>query len=280
MRADSENIVDSDARGRKSVRIYSNDAYDESISILDLQHMPEGCATWPAFWTLSQKGPWPHGGEVDILEGESGCLTLRPDAHCVAAGVNLDQRNVVSLHTTPSCTMSGTHHRRRSMNGNVTSLSCDTNVNFNQGCGVSMSKPASYGADFNTAGGGYFALVRTKHGDEGPKIRVWFWTRFDPALPPEIKTPPEPDARTGQRSIYPTRRWGLPEADFPLQRQCDYSRHFDPHMFIFDLTFCVSGAVPCRTLVLRLRAAVLMQGDWAGTVYPGSGCPGTCTDCE
>ncbi|KAI0744177.1 concanavalin A-like lectin/glucanase domain-containing protein [Daedaleopsis nitida] len=202
--------------------------------------MPEGCATWPAFWTLSQKGPWPRGGEVDVLEG-----------------ANLDQSNLVSIHTTPSCMMSGSYHRRRSMNGNVTSLNCDTRVNFNQGCGVSMSKPASYGTDFNIAGGGYFAIVRTKHGDDGPKIRVWFWTRFDPALPPEIKTPPEPDAKTGKRSIYPTRKWGLPEADFPLQRQCDYDRHFDPHMFVFDLTFC---------------------GDWAGTVYPDSGCPGICTD--
>lgn len=23
---------------------------------------------WPAFWTLGTKGPWPHGGEIDIME--------------------------------------------------------------------------------------------------------------------------------------------------------------------------------------------------------------------
>ena len=71
MRADFQNMVDPSSRGRDSVRIHSNKAYDESLIILDLQHMPEGCATWPAFWTLSQKGPWPQGGELDIIEGAS-----------------------------------------------------------------------------------------------------------------------------------------------------------------------------------------------------------------
>ena len=69
MRADAKNKVDPNARGRDSVRILSNAAYDEALVVLDLQHMPEGCATWPAFWSLSKKGPWPHGGEVDIIEG-------------------------------------------------------------------------------------------------------------------------------------------------------------------------------------------------------------------
>ncbi len=69
MRADYENAVPPYARGRDSVRISSYDAYDESVIVLDVQHMPEGCSTWPAFWTLSQKGPWPQGGEIDIVEG-------------------------------------------------------------------------------------------------------------------------------------------------------------------------------------------------------------------
>ena len=71
MRADYQNPVYPGSRGRNSIRIHSNKAYDESLIILDLQHMPEGCATWPAFWSLSQKGPWPHGGEIDMIEGAS-----------------------------------------------------------------------------------------------------------------------------------------------------------------------------------------------------------------
>ena len=70
MRADYQNVVPASARGRNSVRIQSVDAYSEAVVILDLQHMPEGCATWPAFWSVSQAGPWPQGGEIDIIEGQ------------------------------------------------------------------------------------------------------------------------------------------------------------------------------------------------------------------
>ena len=71
MRADSTKVVGDAARGRDSVRVHSTGAYDEAVVVLDLAHMPEGCATWPAFWTLSQRGPWPTGGEIDIIEGSS-----------------------------------------------------------------------------------------------------------------------------------------------------------------------------------------------------------------
>ena len=65
---DSVNKVNPTARGRDSNRIISKQAFGDSVIILDIQHMPYGCATWPAFWTLSQKGPWPAGGEIDIIE--------------------------------------------------------------------------------------------------------------------------------------------------------------------------------------------------------------------
>jgi hypothetical protein len=74
MRAESHNIVPATARGRDSIRISSNAAYDDAVFVLDLAHMPQGCATWPAWWTVSSSGPWPQGGEIDIIEGES----LRP----------------------------------------------------------------------------------------------------------------------------------------------------------------------------------------------------------
>jgi hypothetical protein len=76
MRADDSSIVDPSARGRDSVRIYSQNAYDEAVIVLDLAHMPFGCAAWPAFWTLTEIGPWPKGGEVDIIEGTGFYLFL------------------------------------------------------------------------------------------------------------------------------------------------------------------------------------------------------------
>jgi hypothetical protein len=109
MRADDWSIVDPSARGRDSVRISSKNAYNEAIFVLDLAHMPAGCATWPAFWTLSQQGPWPNGGEIDIIEGMLlvSLVSLLDDsrAYTPRAGVNLQQANQATLHTTPGCQM-------------------------------------------------------------------------------------------------------------------------------------------------------------------------------
>jgi hypothetical protein len=109
MRADDWSRVDPNARGRDSVRISSQTAYGDSVIVLDLAHMPEGCATWPAFWTLSQQGPWPNGGEIDIIEGvllvsrlSSELLTPVTLSH---VGVNKQQSNQATLHTTPGCQM-------------------------------------------------------------------------------------------------------------------------------------------------------------------------------
>eukprot|EP00618_Florenciella_parvula_P033939 CAMPEP_0119522638 /NCGR_PEP_ID=MMETSP1344-20130328/37909_1 /TAXON_ID=236787 /ORGANISM="Florenciella parvula, Strain CCMP2471" /LENGTH=160 /DNA_ID=CAMNT_0007560687 /DNA_START=31 /DNA_END=510 /DNA_ORIENTATION=- len=53
--------------GRQSVRLESKTTYSEGLFVIDLEHMPTGCATWPAFWLV---GPsWPSGGEIDIIEG-------------------------------------------------------------------------------------------------------------------------------------------------------------------------------------------------------------------
>ncbi len=43
--------------GRPSVRLTSNKAYDHGLIILDIAHMPEGCGTWPAFWTVGPEWP-------------------------------------------------------------------------------------------------------------------------------------------------------------------------------------------------------------------------------
>ena len=60
---------------------------------------------------------------------------------------------------------------------------CDVAVNGNTGCGVQSSIPNSYGKSFNTAGGGFYAMERTT-----TFIKVWFWSRNDPAVPADVKT--------------------------------------------------------------------------------------------
>ena len=66
------------------------------------------------------------------------------------------------------------------------STNCDANANFNQGCGVQFSTPASYGSAFNAAGGGFFVLVRSRA--FSPGVSIWFWARDDPRVPLEVRS--------------------------------------------------------------------------------------------
>jgi hypothetical protein len=108
MRVDDKNPISAGARGRDSVRIVSMQAYGVSMVVLQLTHMPEGCATWPAFWSLSAAGPWPKGGEIDIIEGTYLLSNFDLDLlliFYVITGVNLNTENLASLHTSPDCSM-------------------------------------------------------------------------------------------------------------------------------------------------------------------------------
>ncbi|ETW80501.1 glycoside hydrolase family 16 protein [Heterobasidion irregulare TC 32-1] len=224
MRADSWTRVGGGPRGRDSVRITSRGAYGDSLVVLDVAHMPAGCATWPAFWTLSQRGPWPHGGEIDIIEG-----------------VNEATANLVSLHTAPDCTMP----QQRAQTGTVISTDCSGLANSNQGCGTQMTQAESYGAPFNAAGGGWYAMQRAR----GRGVRVWFWGRNDQGVPVEV--------RAGAGLVESVEGWGMPGAD-GAEGTCGFDEHFDDHVAVFDLTFC---------------------GDWAGSAWSSSGCgQGTCED--
>lgn len=121
-------------------------------------------------------------------------------------------------------------------------------------------------------------------------VAVWFWPRGDANVPPEVRGVPMTEgagggllggivgsvAGSGARVMEPNAVWGLPEAEFP-PNNCDAS-HFNAHMMIFDLTFCV-----CRTFDLNLTLAhsYMFQGDWAGSIWPISGCALTsCATCE
>ncbi len=58
MGVDFSNVVPDGSRGRKSIRITSNKAYNgNNLIVIDAEHMPSsagslpsGCSLWPAFW--------------------------------------------------------------------------------------------------------------------------------------------------------------------------------------------------------------------------------------
>ncbi|EJD03023.1 glycoside hydrolase family 16 protein [Fomitiporia mediterranea MF3/22] len=201
MRADDTTVLDaSTPRGRNSVRITSLNSYTDAVIVLDVQHMPEGCATWPAFWTMTTNmGAWPAGGEIDIVEG-----------------VNLQTQNLAALHTSAGCTMPATR--------SPGSLDCDAFAGIMQGCTTNFAKPNSFGSALNSVGGGWFALKRT----DAAGAAVYFWPRNDPSVPAEVAS--------GAATVNPD-GWGEPEALFPTDT-CNWPQFFDAHNIIFDLTFC------------------------------------------
>lgn len=124
---------------RNSVRITSNTPFTKGdLLILDAQHMPWGCATWPAFWTVGAN--WPYGGEIDIIEG-----------------TNTAEYNKYTLHTGPGCEM--TTSPNVPMAGTLVQESCDAFYNQNTGCGITDPNKKSYGQGFNKIGGGVFATL-------------------------------------------------------------------------------------------------------------------------
>jgi len=215
MRVDDTNVVPAGARGRDSNRITSHKQYTDSVVVLDIKHVPFGCATWPAFWTVDLN-QWPSGGEIDIIEG-----------------VNNVQTNFATLHTATGCTMPQT----RSQNGSTVSTDCSAAHNGNQGCVTAITSSGSYGDSLNNMGGGWYVMKRT----QADGVYVWFWGRNDPSVPDAV--------RLASNDINPDDSWGMPDARFPSTSSCEFSNYFKAHQLVFDTTFCgdYAGGVYSQT---------------------------------
>jgi len=221
IRTDNTTILSPSGPGRNSVRMISNKQFNTHVAVFNIKHMPQGCGTWPAIWECGAN--WPAGGEIDILEG-----------------VNDQGPNLVTMHTSPGCTMPAS----RAMAGSHTGLDCNSAVNSNAGCGASVPDGSSYGPAFNANGGGWYAIERTVD-----FVAVWFWGRDSPSILDEVVN--------GFDSI-DTDNWGVPAAYFP-NTNCDIASHFGPASITINIALC---------------------GDWAGDsgIYAAAGCPGTCAD--
>ncbi|KAK2804221.1 hypothetical protein FQN51_002310 [Onygenales sp. PD_10] len=197
MGVDSTSVAS--GRGRDSVRVSSNKAYDTGLIITNIEHMPGGiCGTWPAFWTF---GPnWPNNGEVDILEG-----------------VHDQTTNAMALHTSSGCSITD----NGGFTGTIKTSNCDVNAPgqaANAGCGIASSDPASYGAGFNAITGGVYATEIN-----AAAVTIWFFPRG--AIPADIETgTPNPAS------------WPKPAAQF--QGACDIAAHIRQQNIVFDTTFC------------------------------------------
>lgn len=115
---------------------------------------------------------------------------------------------------------------------------CTSSPGANSGCAYIDTDHRTYGKGFNLAQGGVFAHLWNDAG-------VTMWRFFRDSIPADI-TAKKPNPST----------WGTPAAIFP-SHSCDMKSHFFNHSLILDISLC---------------------GDYAGSAYANSGCPGTCAD--
>ncbi|GAA5968833.1 hypothetical protein JCM21900_001792 [Sporobolomyces salmonicolor] len=203
---------------RNSVRLSTNDVYNAgSLIIADFKHVPVGCGTWPAFWAFNN--PWPQMGEIDIYEG-----------------INSRTFNQYTLHTAAGCV----RNTATPETGDTQGASADCYAySGSSGCTVFDYDPTSYGAGFNAAGGGVFALQFAETG-----ISIWRWPRS--SIPSDVNNgAPRP------------RTWGTPVAAWDGST-CDTRTYFQ------DLMLTFASRCTC--------------GDWAGidSVFQASDLSGAC----
>lgn len=152
-----------------------------------------------SFWMV---GPnWPHGGEIDILEG-----------------VNDQTNNGMTLHTGPDCKIGPD---TSIFAGEVTTPNCDVEAkdqNKNAGCSIEHPSKDSYGTGLNAIGGGVYATQWTAEA-----ISVWYFPRN--SVPKDaLGESPNPDG------------WGIPAAKFT--GGCDIENMFKEQQIVFNTAFC------------------------------------------
>ncbi|KNZ61963.1 hypothetical protein VP01_132g16 [Puccinia sorghi] len=186
---------------RRSVRLSSKQAFKYGLVVLDVIKLPFGCSVWPAFWTVGEN--WPHGGEIDIVEG-----------------VNMGSVNQMTLHSGPGCQVAETMGRNAT--GKVLHQDCDATGTGNVGCGVADNKRGTLGANMNEGGGGVFVMEWTRVG-----ISVWRFGRHE--IPTDLATGNDP--RPASWRVAPIAHWA--------HQQCTaLDQRFSPHKIIFDITLC------------------------------------------
>ncbi|KAF8168197.1 glycoside hydrolase family 16 protein [Crassisporium funariophilum] len=156
----------------------------------------------------------------------------------ILEGVHDNEHNQIAWHTAPGCVLdsNATISGTISTDNGVNRTNCDAKINSNSGCTVTEWSRASYGPFFESQGGGVLAMKWDENG-------ISIWSFFRAAIPRDITAgTPSPS------------EWGLPSATL-ASTACDISSFFANHSVVFDITFC---------------------GDWAGSSYATSGCPGTC----
>lgn len=187
---------------RPSVRLQSKKSYATGLVIWDIEHMPVGCAVWPALWS-NGPGTWPYGGEIDLLEG-----------------VGDQNWNSVTLHTGDGCKATASNSSNL-YSGTLNRENCYAYNKPTGGCAITKgtAKQPYYGSGVNTLGGGIYAV---QFGVTG--ISAWFIPRA--SIPADI-TNGKPTPST----------WVTPMAKYSSD-SCDFNTYFGAQTLIVTMTLC------------------------------------------
>ncbi|KAG9584997.1 glycoside hydrolase family 16 protein, partial [Aureobasidium melanogenum] len=215
---------------RPSIRLTGKQSYNHALVLADIKHMPTGCGVWPALWMT---GPsWPLSGEIDIVEQ-----------------VNGHDYNTATLHTSASCTITGTSRGQSDLfSGTLMTPDCDVNSptqSKNAGCGIRAPSNETFtvgnescvhstaGDAFNAQKGGVYAMLWTSAG-----VSIYFFPRD--YIPNDIKAnTPDPSTWTSK-----------PQAVFS-GNGCNFDSHLKDLQLVINTDFC---------------------GDWAGNTWESDGC--------
>jgi len=229
---------------RDAVRMEGKKRYDRGLFIIDLRHMPAGCASWPAFWLVDEED-WPVNGEIDIVEG-----------------VNKQSVAKTALHSSDNCTMAPSSSSTPSFpstgkwdsatgvpwkNGTVDNTTREASNCFvydprqwiNQGCVAVSNQEGTLGTPLNARGGGVFVL---EWDPSRGRIRSWV---FSPHLrvPENLREAMTTAGKAvGSGRILPEPdSWGLPYGHFPIGDGTGCSdNHFRNMRLVFNTALCGS----------------------------------------
>lgn len=191
--------------GRASTRVSSKKSYNHMLLVADVNHMPAGCGTWPAFWSF---GPdWPGSGEIDIIEG-----------------VNSQTSNEITLHTEEGCTM--TKGSQLASTKLLDSSDCGAG-NGNTGCPQKTEETTNFGKGLNVGGGGVYAMEWTSQA-----ISIWYFPRNSSVANTLAAS------NTSSAGGVDTANFGTPQAQFSGGSGCNIDSYFKNHNIVIDTTFC------------------------------------------
>lgn len=248
---------------RPSVRLFSNETFNQGILLVDVKHMPSGCGTWPALWMLGD-GEWPANGEIDIIEGAND-----QSANYMTLHTSEEDGEECSLTDIPESGGDGSGalgFSKKDYTGNVYTDECAWKPDTNDNSGCQIQAPTgqtavyagtgkttnavvpTFGEALNRAAGGTLAMQWTVSG-----IKIWFFGRTL-AKPSDIAAAIDLGSTVSPVTLAPSNdAWGKPLAHFSGPK-CDWEKRFQDMRIVVNTDLC---------------------GDWGAATWSSGTCPAT-----